>query len=219
MGKWESLTHGHGGMQVPEATVFGFDLSDAATFYVVALVVLTLVILLAANLVRSQTGRALIAIRDSETAAQSLGVNLARTKVVAFAFSAAITGVAGGLFAHRITWLEPNSFNILVSLQLLMMVVVGGLGSLKGAVYGAIFVGLLDPAIAILKDYLPPTLAGKAGLQLTVFGLILVVFVLYEPLGLNGRWQKVKAYFKTFPMYRKATFERGKAYMQSERYR
>lgn len=219
MGQWEGLTAGHGGMSVPDATILGLDITDGTVFYFVCLVVLVLVICLAANLLRSQTGRALIAIRDSEIAAQSLGVNRAVTKITVFAVSAAITGVAGGLFAHKITWLEPTSFNVLLSLQLLMMVVVGGLGSLKGAVYGAVFLGLLDPAIAILKDYLPAEIAGQTGLQLTVFGVILVIFVLYEPLGIAGRWVKIKAYFQSFPLYRRATFERGKSYMQSERYK
>ena len=181
--------------------------------------VLMLVLLGAINLLRSQTGRALISIRDSEIAAQALGVNLVATKVTAFGLSAAITGIAGALFAHKITWLEPTSFNVILSLQLLMMVVIGGLGSLHGAVFGAVFLGLIDPVIAIAKDYLPAGFGGKAGLQLTVFGLLLVVFVLFEPLGLYGRWLKIKAYFKIFPMYRRATFERGKSYMQSERYR
>lgn len=219
LGKWESLTQGHGGMQVPDASIFGFDLGETTTFYFVSLVVLMLVLLGAINLLRSQTGRALISIRDSEIAAQALGVNLVATKVAAFGLSAAITGIAGALFAHKITWLEPASFNVILSLQLLMMVVIGGLGSLHGAVFGAVFLGLIDPVIAIAKDYLPAGFGGKAGLQLAVFGLLLVVFVLFEPLGLYGRWLKIKAYFKIFPMYRRATFERGKSYMQSERYR
>lgn len=219
LGQWEGLTAGHGGMAVPAADIFGLDVLDGTVFYFTCLVVLILTILVAANLVRSQTGRALIAIRDSEIAAQSLGVNLAATKITVFAVSAGLTGIAGGLFAHKITWLEPTSFNVLLSLQLLMMVVVGGLGSLKGAVYGAVFLGLLDPAIAILKDYLPKEIAGQTGLQLTVFGVVLVVFVLYEPLGIAGRWAKIKAYFQTFPLYRRATFERAKSYMKSERYR
>lgn len=219
LGKWESLTQGHGGMQVPDAVLLGLDVSDITGFYYVALGVLVLVILAATNLLRSGTGRALIALRDSEIAAQALGVNLAYAKVVAFAFSAAMTGVAGGLFSHRIGWLEPTSFNVILSLQLLMMVVVGGLGSLKGALMGVVFLGVLEPAIAILKDYLPAAVAGAAGLQLFVFGLVLVLFVLFEPLGLYGRWLKIKAWFENFPMYRRATFQRTKTYMKSERYR
>jgi branched-chain amino acid transport system permease protein len=217
IGKWEGLTHGHGGMQVPDATLLGLDIGDITDFYYVALVILCLVILATTNLLRSATGRSMIALRDSEVAAQALGVNLAYTKVVAFALSAAITGMAGGLFAHRIGWLEPGSFNVILSLQLLMMVVVGGLGSIKGALLGVAFLGVLDPAIAILKDYLPAAVAGTAGFQLFIFGLVLVFFVLFEPRGLYGRWLKVKAWFDHFPMYRRATFQRTKTYMKSER--
>ncbi len=219
IGKWEALTQGHGGMQVPEASLAGFDMGDIESFYYTALAILCLVIVGTANLLRSATGRALIALRDSEIAAQALGVNLPYAKVVAFSLSAGITGIAGGLFAHRIGWLEPGSFNVVLSLQLLMMVVVGGLGSLKGALLGVAFLGVLEPAIAILKDYLPSAIAGTAGMQLFLFGLVLVLFVLFEPLGLYGRWLKIKAYFDHFPMYRRATFQRTKTYMKSERYR
>jgi len=219
LGNWDSLTNGHTGIPVPSIDLFGIAMAMPRGFYYVCLVVLIGVLLVAANILRSSTGRAMIAIRDSEVAAQSLGVNLAFTKSVAFAISAGMTGLAGGLYAHKINYLTPEAFNVLLSLQLLLMVVVGGLGSLKGAIYGAIFVGALPQAISILKGYLPDSFASRAGLEITVFGLVLVGFVLFEPLGLAGRWAKMKAFFQTFPLYRRAMFRRGKAYMKSERYR
>ena len=150
-------------------------------------------------------------------------------------------GVAGALFAHKVGFLAPDIFTVLLSIQFLLMVVVGGLGSLHGALYGAVFVAMLPVAISEARDSLPPalgrlagvfgagagdTVAGavdrfvkQPGLEPGIFGFILVLFVLFEPAGLNGRWIKLKVLFQNFPIYRRSTFRRGKAYMHSERYR
>jgi branched-chain amino acid transport system permease protein len=193
------------------------------------------------NLLRSPTGRAWIAIRDSEIAAQSMGVHLAIYKSVAFAYSAGVMGLAGALFAHKIAYLAPDIFTILLSIQFLLLVIVGGLGSLHGAVFGAIFVALLPPLISILRDSIPSSLAdvaaatglgpigslgaaigaflSKPGVEAGIFGLILVLVILLEPLGMYGRWLKIKLFFSTFPMYKASTFRRQKSYMRSERLR
>jgi branched-chain amino acid transport system permease protein len=216
---WESVTGGFRGFAVDPPSLFGYQLWDAGEFYYLCLAVLVVVLLGCINLLRAPTGRAMIAIRDSEVSAQSMGVNIAKYKTVAFGLSAGITGLAGALFGHKLSYLAPDAFNIIISVQLLLMVVVGGLGSLHGAVYGAIFVGLLPQALAIAKDYLPPAIGQQAGLQAGVFGLILVLFIIFEPFGLYGRWRKIKLYFDVFPMYRKATFKRQKAYLRTERMR
>ena len=217
MAHWKWLSAGETFMTVPKPLLFGLDFGGGRPFYFAALVVLALVVVGVLNLLRAPLGRAFIALRDSPIAAETLGVALARTKAMAFALSAALTGLAGALYAHKITVLNAESFNVLVSLQLLMMVVVGGLGTVRGALYGAGFVGLLDPALARIKDALPKGLGGEIGLQLALYGLILVAFVLFEPAGLAGRWAKIKAYFQAFPLYRRATYKRGKSYMASER--
>ena len=180
---------------------------------------LALVVLAAINLVRSPTGRALVAIRDSEVSAQSLGVNLFRYKTAIFALSAFITGLAGALLAHRMRFISPDAFNFLISIQLLLMVVVGGLGSIHGAILGAIFVGALPQGIAIMREYLPTAIARTPGLEPALFGLVMVLIVLFEPLGLYGRWLKIKAYSDYFPLYRRATFKRQRAYLKTERVR
>jgi branched-chain amino acid transport system permease protein len=196
---------------------------------------------LTANLLRSPTGRAWVAIRDSEIAAQSMGVHLAKYKTMAFAYSAGLMGVAGALFSHKIGFLAPDIFSVLLSIQFLLMVVVGGLGSLHGAVYGAVFVAMLPVGISQARDVLPAWIsqpvaafgkgAGDAvfvaidrfvkqpGLEPGIFGLILVLMILFEPLGIYGRWVKLKVYFSLFPLYKTATFKRQKAYMRSERLR
>jgi len=216
---WKFLSAGETFLTVPDPRVLGVRFGGGTGYYYLALGLLAGTILVCLNLLRAPTGRAFIALRDSPIAAETLGVALAHTKALAFALSAAIGGLAGALYAHKISTLTAESFNVLLSLQLLMMVVVGGLGSIKGAVLGAVFLGLLDPAIARIKDYLPSSIGEQSGLQLALYGLVLVFFVLFEPSGLSGRWSKIKAYFQAFPIYRRATFKRTKAYMTSERMR
>jgi branched-chain amino acid transport system permease protein len=217
--RWESVTNGFRGQPVGKPEIFGFVFETEESFYALCLVVLVMVTLIAINLLRSPTGRAWVAIRDSEIAAQSMGVNLAVYKTTAFAISAFLTGIAGALFAHKVGYLAPDIFTILLSIQLLLAVVVGGLGSLHGAFYGAIFVAILPVAISIARDWLPESIARQPGLEPGLFGLILALVILFEPLGIYGRWMKVKLYFSLFPMYKKATFKRQKAYMRSDRLR
>jgi len=239
--RWESVTHGFAGMKVDKPVIFGVEFATDRSFYFLCLLFLVLTLGLTRNLLRSPTGRAWIAIRDSEIAAQSMGVNLAIYKSMAFAYSAGIMGLAGALFAHKIAFLAPDIFNILLSIQFLLLVIVGGLGSLHGAVFGAIFVALLPPLIAILRDSIPDSMAefaaatgltpvgsigaaiggflAKPGVEAGIFGLILVLVILLEPLGMYGRWLKLKLFFSTFPMYKASTFKRQKTYMRSERLR
>ena len=217
--RWESVTRGFQGMPVPTAELFGHPLSRPWEFYYFCLAVLVLVVLGAINLTRSPTGRAMVAIRDSEISAQSLGVNLVRYKTIAFAVSAGITGLGGALLAHKLRFISPDAFNILLSIQLLLMVVVGGLGSIHGAVLGALFVGGLPQAIALTRDYLPTVIARTPGLEPGLFGVVMVSVVLFEPLGIYGRWLKLKAYFDYFPLYRRATFKRQRSYLKTERVR
>jgi branched-chain amino acid transport system permease protein len=228
-------------MAVDKPVIFGIRLHDEAAFYYLCAAVLALTLWLTRNLLRSPTGRAWVAIRDSEIAAHSMGINLAVYKSIAFAYSAALMGLAGALFAHKIAYLAPDIFTILLSIQLLLLVIVGGLGSLHGAVFGAIFVALLPPAIAILRDLIPATLselAGatgigliafvgngigdflkKPGVEAGIFGLMLVLVILLEPLGMYGRWMKIRLFFSSLPLYKRHTYKRQKSYMKSERLR
>jgi branched-chain amino acid transport system permease protein len=171
------------------------------------------------NLVRSQTGRAFQGVRDSEAAAYSLGIWVAGYKVLAFVISACITGLAGALLAHHVRFLTPEGFGLILSLELVLMVTIGGLGSLRGAIFGAVLISLLPTFISRIKPLLPDQVAKQFGLETFVFGLVLALFVLFEPKGLNGRWIKLKTFFETFPLYRRDLFKRGKTYMKSERYK
>jgi branched-chain amino acid transport system permease protein len=217
--RWESVTGGNSGKLVPAIDLSVSKVESAPAFYFVCLVLAVAGNLILLNLLRSPTGRAFVAIRDSEISAQSLGIHLAKYKTLAFAISAGFAGVAGALYAHQVRFLSPEQFTVLQSIELIMMVFIGGLGSIHGAYFGAIFIIVLPQGIAVAKDWLPESIAGAAGLQSTVFGLILIAVILFEPLGIYGRWIKTRTYFSLFPFYRKGMFKRQKAFQKSERLR
>lgn len=219
IGQWRSVTGGFVGLPVPTAEVFGLPLTSPAAFYWFCLVVLVGVLLALLNLMRGGVGRAFVGVRDSEAAALGLGINVHAVKAGAFALSAGVTGLAGALMSHHLGYLTPDGFTLLLSLELVLMVVIGGLGSLRGAILGAMLIAALPVAISRIKTVLPDDLARQFGLEIFVFGLVLVLFVLFEPRGLNGRWLKVRAFLETFPLYRRDTFKRQKTYMKSERHR
>jgi branched-chain amino acid transport system permease protein len=240
--RWESVTNGNDGLRIRQVELFGWTLNrDGYGFYYLCLGLLIVVLLLALNILRSPTGRAFVAIRDSETAAQSIGVNLAVYKVVAFSISAGMTGLAGCLFAHKLSFISPEMFTLLLSLEFVIVILIGGVGSLHGAVLGSIFVVMVDPFLTFLKDDVPRTvghlahtlgyanagalentlaaIGSAAGLKGAIYGVIIILFIVYEPYGLYGRWLKIRLYFELFPLYRKATFRRQKTYVKSDRYR
>ena len=217
MARWEHVTGGNSGLVVNPPTLLGWELESTNEFYFLCLVVTVLATLAIANLMRSSTGRAFVAIRDSEISAQSMGIHLARYKTMSFALSAALAGIGGALYAHKIQFLSPEQFSIIQSIDLLLMVVIGGLGSIHGAFLGAIFLIVMPQLIALGKDFLPAAIGQAAGLQGTVYGLVLIAFVLFEPMGLYGRWLKIRAYFQLFPFYRKGMFKRQKSFQKSDR--
>jgi branched-chain amino acid transport system permease protein len=244
LARWESVTHGNEGMRVKTLSLFGAAIPrDSPSFYYLCLGFLILIIVGTLNLMRSPTGRAFIAIRDSETAARSMGVNVALYKVKSFAISAAITGFAGVLFAHKMTFISPEMFTLQLSIEFIIVILIGGTFSLHGAVLGAIFLVMIDPFLTYLKDDMPGIIAGVAatfgaskatasniqsnvaafasanGLKGAIYGVIIMLFVLFEPLGLYGRWLKIKLFFQLFPLYKRATFKRQKIYVKSERNR
>jgi branched-chain amino acid transport system permease protein len=217
LARWESVTGGNAGVSVKSLQFPGADLGGSVALYYVALAVCVLVTLGVLNLLRSATGRAFIAIRDSEISAQSMGIHLAGYKTLAFAVSAAIVGLAGTLYAHQLRFISPDQFGILQSIDLLLLVVVGGLGSVHGAFLGAIFLIAMPQLIAMAKDVLPPAIGQASGLQAVVYGAVLMAFVLFEPMGLYGRWLKMRTWLELFPFYRRGMFRRQKSYTKSER--
>src|SRR5215510_12537377 len=244
LARWESVTHGNEGMRVKTLSLFGVAVPrDSPGFYFLCLGFLILVIIGTLNLLRSPTGRAFIAIRDSETAARSMGVNVALYKVKSFAISAAITGFAGSLFAHKLSFISPEMFTLLLSIEFIIVIIIGGAIGLHGAVLGAIFIVMVDPLLTWVKDDVPSIAAGfagalglgparaqalevslagiasAAGLKGAIYGIIIMLFILFEPMGLYGRWLKIKLFFQLFPLYKRASFKRQKTYVKTERNR
>ena len=244
LARWERVTNGNEGMRVKTIQMLGTAISrDSPAFYYLCLGVLILTILGSLNLLRSPTGRAFVAIRDSETAARSMGVNVSLYKVKSFAISAAIAGFAGCLFAHKLSFISPEMFTLQLSIEFIIVIIIGGAFSLHGAVLGAIFVVMVDPFLTFLKDDMPAAIGSAAatfgasgqqashiqdsvaafasanGLKGAIYGIIIILFVLFEPLGLYGRWLKIKLFFQLFPLYKRATFKRQKIYVKSERNR
>ena len=217
--KWEAVTGGFDGFAVPTPYLFGIALDTANGIYYTSLVVLLFVLWLSANLLRTPIGRAMVAIRDSEVSAQSMGIHLAQYKTLAFAISAGITGLAGALFAHYVRFLAPDAFDVLLSVQFVTIVFVGGLGSIRGAIFGALFVRLLPQFIAIVRDDLPFGIGRMPGLEPSLFGLVLVLVILFQPAGINGLWLKIKDWFRSYPFKRAASGRRQKSYAKSERLR
>ena len=216
--RWESVTGGNSGKLLKAIELFGFRFGSGESFYYLCLALTVLSCLALINLLRSPTGRAFVAIRDSEVSASCMGINLARYKTMSFALSAALTGIGGALYAHKVGFISPEQFTLVQSIELVTIVIIGGVGSLHGAVLGAAFIIVLPQAISLAKDWLPETIP-QAGLQSVVFGLILVGFIIFEPYGLYGRWLKIRTYFDVFPFYRRGTFRRQRSYLRSERLR
>ena len=215
--RWEGLTGGNAGMHVKSPAIFGWSIDSGEGFYAICLITAVLATLGILNLLRSSTGRAFVAIRDSEISAQSMGIHLARYKTLSFALSAALAGIGGALYAHKMRFLSPDQFSLLQSIDLLLLVVIGGLGSVHGAFLGAIFLIGMPQLIALVKDYLPAAIGQAPGLQAVVYGAVLIAFVLFEPLGLYGRWLKVRTWFQMFPFYRQGLFKRQKSFQKSDR--
>jgi len=244
LARWESVTNGNEGMKIKAMELFGREIGrNSDYFYYLCLAVLAVSIVLTLNLMRSPTGRAFIAVRDSETAGRSMGVDVAATKVRAFGLSAALTGFAGVLYAHKLSFISPEMFTLTLSIEFIMVIIIGGALGLHGAVLGAIFIVMIDPFLTLLKDDVPVWVssiagmlgagaarakaieAGAAGLTSTaglkglIYGLIIMLFILFEPSGLYGRWLKIKLFFQMFPLYKRATFKRQKVYVKTERNR
>jgi len=218
LARWESLTNGNMGMVVEPPSIGPIEFDSEFSFYYLALLILILSLFAARNILRSPTGRAMISIRDSEVASQAIGVNLMKFKAIAFALSAFFTGIAGSLSAHKLSFISPESFNFLESVKYLAMIIIGGLGSLHGAVLGAAFLLFLPGVIIAVKEFLPHAIASQPGLEPLLMGLVIVLFILFEPMGLYGRWMKIKHYFEFFPLYKKDTFKRVKSYYKAEKH-
>ena len=177
--------------------------SDTEGFYYFLFTLVIAAVIFSRFLLHSKLGRAFASIRDSDTAAEVSGVNLLLYKILAFAISSFMASVAGGLMAVIIGTISPEDFNILLSINYLVMLVIGGMGAVYGAVIGAFFITFLPEWITSLRDAFLPAGTDTAVLQYLIYGLIILVFIVFEPRGIYGRWLTIKAYFKKFPFNEK----------------
>ncbi len=200
---WESMTKGVLGFMVPPATVFGLPLdSDARVFYLIYALVVPATFF-AKNLFRTKVGRAFIAIRDRDVAASVMGVSLLRYKLLAFVVSSFYAGLAGGLMAHHSRILFPDAFTLLVAIDYLAMVIIGGMGSIIGSIFGAIFMTLLPEVLKLtatsLTGIYPQAFGAIASTRDIVFGLAVIFFLMYEPQGLARIWVRLRSYWQLWP--------------------
>lgn len=214
--KWEFFG-GSTGPPVPDFPIrISSALSTDQNLYYVIIIIAVLATIAARNLVKTRVGRAFVAVRDSDIAASCMGVNLMYYKTLAFAVSAFYTGLAGGLFAFHLGTVDPTTFHLMLSILFLAMVVVGGVSSILGSIMGAILISLLNlklkglqladfEAIPLIGSSLAAFVStffmetGMSNIQFIVYGLIMVLIMIFEPLGLYGFWIRTKIYWRTWP--------------------
>jgi len=200
---WSSMTGGVNGISIPAAKAGPLVLSSDREVYLLILVIMVGMLFFAKNLFRTKVGKAFVAIRDQDISAEVMGVNVFRYKLLSFAVSSFYIGVAGSLLAYQARLISPENFPITLAIDYLGMVIIGGLGSILGAIFGAIFITLLPEMLRLGTDALGNTWPGLmvivAPIKTGVFGLVVILFLIFEPDGMAARWNHVKAYWKLYP--------------------
>jgi branched-chain amino acid transport system permease protein len=200
---WTAVTGGIRGVNVPPASLLGFRFdTDVRTYYLVAAVAV-LHAYAAANLFRTRVGRAFVAVRDRDLSAELMGVNLFRTKILAFMISSWYAGIAGGLFVTFSKVVTPESFPLTLSIQYLAMIIVGGLGTIQGTLYGTVFVTLTPEALRSLTQVAqrlsPEAMSWFHPMKDILFGAMIVGFLVFEPHGLAEMANRVRRFFALWP--------------------
>lgn len=202
---WESLTKGANGIFLPRATLLGVDIKGDQAFYYVVFFCFVVMTWMASNLIRSRYGRAFIAIRDNDRAAEGMGIPIFRYKLLSFSISSFYAGFAGGLSAYYIGSITPEPFTLMLSIEFIAMIIIGGLGNIAGSVFGAIFIMLLNEFLSHATTFFM-NLNAFAGVALTIaplrefiFGLAIVLFIIFEPRGLAEVWRIIRSSFRLWP--------------------
>jgi branched-chain amino acid transport system permease protein len=190
------------GFSIPPPSIFGLEIGSERAWYFFILPLALGVLLLNLNWLRSAYGRAWMAIRHRDIAAEALGINVALYKLLAFSASTSLTCVAGALWAYHTAFVSVEAFDFDTLIQYLAMVIIGGLGSVLGACLGAFFVVVLPRVISVVAAKIP-VLQGLGGqtfdLQVGAFGVVMLLFLIFEPRGLAGIWARVRFYFQLWP--------------------
>ena len=196
-----SVTGGADGLPVPKPQIGSFVINSKASYYYLVMITTCLATFLAINIVRTRAGRAFVAIRDNDLAAEVMGINLFSYKLQAFFIGCVYAGVAGVLLVHYYGFASVDQFPFMDSVWYLGMLIVGGMGSIPGAILGAVSLTLLDELVTIVGPILSADVAAQAAASLALIarGLIIILFLIFEPRGLEHRWGMIKAYFKLWP--------------------
>ncbi len=201
--QWESVTNADTGLDLPAASLPFITLDTKEKFYFVILAMAAATAFCCKNIVMSRTGRAFVAIRDRDIAAEIIGIPLSKYKVLSFVISAFIAGIAGALYAYLVGHIGPDLYTFEKSIRYVAMIIVGGMASILGSILGACFITLLPVCIGEILGPLAssyPALATRIGaVNVTVYGLVIVLFLLLEPEGLFGIWIRIKRYFTQWP--------------------
>jgi branched-chain amino acid transport system permease protein len=200
---WEDLTGGYQGLSVPVASLGTFRFRSEVSIYYLILGFTIVMTFFGGNIARSKIGRAFSAVRDRDLAAEATGISLTQYKLLAFFISAVYGGISGALTAICLGRIAPYDFGMGLSVAYLSMIVVGGLGSIVGSILGAISITFLPYILSACTDvvirYYPNFVTRFADVKTLAYGLAIVIFLMWEPDGLVGRWRRVRIYFKNWP--------------------
>ncbi|MEK7444156.1 MAG: branched-chain amino acid ABC transporter permease [candidate division NC10 bacterium] len=193
-------------IEVPRPELFGYKIASQRQMYFFLLIFVVLALVATMNLVRSRIGRAFIAIRDHDIAAEIIGINIFRYKLLAFAISSFYAGVTGVLYTYYLGIANYEQYQITTSIDYLAMIIIGGLGSVLGSVFGAVFVTLLPILIRFAMEAFGGLLFSEAAvrniipnLRPILFGVLIIFFLVVEPEGLNRLWRNIRSYFRVWP--------------------
>ncbi len=201
---WGSMTGGFNGMNVPAASIAGFTFRTESSQFYLIMVITALTIFFAKNLARTRPGRAFVAIRDNDLAAEVMGINLFRYKLLAFFIGCFFAGIAGSLLAHFSRTINTEYFPFMDSVLYVGIIIIGGLGTTIGPILGVIFIRLLGVLVTQMSPALQaafPAIPGNftSGIAPMVFGLAIMLFIIYEPRGMAHRWSKLKSSYRLWP--------------------
>jgi branched-chain amino acid transport system permease protein len=201
---WDSITGGTNGLPVSPAKIAGLALRSQSDKFYLILVVTIIAVFVAKNLSRTRTGRAFVAIRDNDLAAEVMGISPFRYKLLAFFIGCFFAGIAGSLFAHWTGYINPESFSFNNSILYVGMIIIGGLGTTIGPIFGVIFIQLLDVIVVHISPAMQaafPSLSSGfvVGIAPMIFGMTIILFLIFEPRGLAHRWQLFKASYRLWP--------------------
>ncbi len=200
---WESMTKGITGIHIPPPRIGSFKFETEKDFYWITLFFVILSVGYARNLVRSRMGRAFVAIRDRDLSAEIIGINLLQYKLSAFAISSFLAGITGALWVTFLKVITPEHFPFILSIQFLAMIIIGGMGSILGSIFGAVFMTivpeLLNYIAGVVKMQAPGYEEIFIPMKEVIFGSLIILFLVFESRGLAEIWNRIKSFFRLWP--------------------